>query len=224
MAEKTIIAIGALSNLWDLQAGCFGTLAKLIKKGSRVSLLIAREKSRKQSKKNRKLEGLIEKSAETIGISDLLFTSRFDYSRISQDNVNNLRSFTDPSRASVAMIPFMRTDDKRQQILGESSLLACRSITNILMYDFSKANTEFIPNLFSKIPEECISLKELCMDAFRDYYSNYPAEPMIEAKLKKKSLPRHDGHYNFKTDSKYFEAFVSHRLVLLSSNQILEMN
>jgi hypothetical protein len=221
MVEKVIVAIGALSNLLDLQAGCYGTLAKLIKRGSKASLLITREKSAKQDKKNRKLEGLIQKSAETIGISDVSFTHKFDYSRITQDNVNVLKSFIEPSHTSVAMIPFIRTEDPRQQVLAESSLLACKSITNVLMYSFSKANTGFIPNLFSRIPEECLLLKDLCIDAIRDYY-NYSAESKIEEKLKKKSLPQHNAHYNFKTYSKYFEPFAIHRLILLSLNQILD--
>ena len=222
MVENSVIAIGALSNLLDLQVGCFGTLSKLIKQGSKVFLIIAHETSQKSSKKNRKREGLIQRSAETIGISGLYFTVRFDYSRISQDNVDVLRSFIESSHASLAIIPFIRTNDPKQQVLAESSLLACRSITNILMYSSTKANTEFIPNLFSRIPKDCLSLKDLCISTFVDYYSKYPTESMIEKKLERnESSPGSDAHHNLKINSKYFEAFAIHRLVLLSSNQIL---
>jgi hypothetical protein len=223
MVERIIVAIGALSNLLDLQVGCFGTLSKLIKQGSKVFLAIAHESSQKSSKKNRQLEGLIQKSAETIGVSGLYFTTRFDYSRMCQDNVNVLRSFIESSHASVAIIPFTRTNDPKQHVLAESSLLACRSITNILMYSYTKPNTEFIPNLISRIPKDCLSLKDLCISAFGDYYSKYPVESMIGKRFKKKeSSPGSSAHHDFKTNSKYFESFAIHRLVLLSSNQILE--
>jgi hypothetical protein len=222
MSEGSVVAIGTLSNLLDLQVGCFGTLSKLIKQGSKVSLVIAPKSSRKFSKKNMKLEEVIQKSAKTIGISDVYFTDRFDYSSISQDNVNVLRSLLGLSCASVAIIPFRRTNDPKQRILAESSLLACRNIRNLFMYRGTTSNSEFIPNLFSRIPKDCILLKELCIDALREDYSKDAAESINEEKLKEKESSSRANTHNFRTNTKYFESFAIHRLILLSSNEILE--
>jgi hypothetical protein len=90
------------------------------------------------------------------------------------------------------------------------------------MYRGTTSNSEFIPNLFSRIPKACISLKELCIGALREYYSKDAAESINEEKLKKKKSSREYDTHDFKSKTKYFESFAIHRLILLSSNDILE--
>ena len=221
MVQRMIIAIGALRNPLDLQVGCFGTLSKLIKQGCKASLVIVREGSQKFNKRNKKLEGLIEESAEPLGISNVYITDRFDYSYVSQDNVNVLKSFIELSGASTAIIPLITTNDAKQRVLAESSLLACRSISNLFMYRFIKTNQEFTPHLFSRIPKDCLLLKQLCIDILVKYYYKDATESIIKEYLEKESSLMSSVH-GFRKDSKYFEEFAIHRSILLSSNQILE--
>jgi len=103
----------------DLEIGCFGTLCKYVKYGHEVYLMVVGKIN--WTEKNLKT---LKKSSKEIGVTEVHHVERYDYSAITQENVNVLRSFIEAIRPSLAILPFIKTAHSRQKNLAKSSLLA----------------------------------------------------------------------------------------------------
>lgn len=192
-----IIAIG--SSPLDFEIGCLGTLSKYSKSGHAVNLIIVGNTINWTEKKM----VAARESCERIGKSEVHFTEKFDHSAVTQDNVNVLRLIIDKIDPFVVILPFYKTSNKKRKILSESSLLACRSIRNVLMYEINK-NKNFLPNVYFKIDDK-IPLKA----SFASVKNN------IDLKKKRRLL---HGFYGHDADiSEPIEAFQSHRILLLNN-------
>ncbi len=128
----------------DLEISCFGTLSKYIKNGHEVHLII----SQSDNLWSKEALNAIKESSKIIGVSQIYFVKEFNHSSVTQDNVNKLRSHIETLNPTIAIFPSIRTQDERRKIFAKSSLLACRGIGNIIMYD-SQKNTNFHHNLNS---------------------------------------------------------------------------
>jgi len=193
-----IIAIGTVSQ--DLQTSCVGTFEKFINSGHAVTLIIA------DNKKQPKLNNTIKNLYKNSGISKIHFVTSFDFSKVTQNNVNLINSIIDKINPSLVVIPNMKSSDKRKSVLAKSSILACRKIKNILMYKTGKKDT-FSPNVSFTTSTNFLQNKIL---------SGY----------KKKSI----SNKNEKTSNsvsvissstsmaKHMESFESHRMVLLQND------
>jgi len=135
-----IVAIG--STLLDIEIGCSNTLQKFVKLGHSVSLVIPRDKHWKE---NQKIEQ--DDIGTKLKISNIYRVENFDYSKITQLNVNLIKSLIGRIKPSVAIIPFINNSDKMKKILAKSAILACRNVETILMYENSK-NSNFLPNVY----------------------------------------------------------------------------
>jgi LmbE family N-acetylglucosaminyl deacetylase len=193
-----IVAIGSMPS--DFEIECIGTLTKYAKEGHKVNLVIAGNTVHRTEKKAVAARELCER----IGASRVYFTEKFDYSVVTQDNVNALRLITDKINPSLAIIPFYNTSNKKRKVLSESSLLACRSIGNVLMYEINK-NKFFFPNIYFKIGN-----KILLKASLRSVKNN------IDLK-KKRSL---HGFYGHRAKiNQPIEAFQGHRILLLNNGE-----
>ena len=194
-----IVAIG--NSPLDFEISCLGTLSKYAKGGHAVNLIIVGNIVDWTEKKM----VAVRNSCERIVTSKVHFTGKFDYSTVTQDNVNVLRLIIDKINPSVAILPFYKTSNKKRKVLSESSLLACRSIRNVLMYETNK-NKNFLPNVYFKIDDK-ITLK-----AGLTYLKNN-----IDLKKKRKLL---HGFYGYTAGiSQPIEAFQSHRVLLLNNGE-----
>ena len=193
-----IIAIGGMP--LDLEIGCFGTLYKYIKYGHEVYLIVVGKTN--WAAKNLKT---LKESSKEIGVTEIYHVERFDYSSITQDNVNVLRSFIEAIMPSLAILPFTKASHPRRKNLAKSSLLACREIENILMYE-SNMNTNFSPNVYSLIDNET-PVKESCIEA-------YARDASAKKKIKKK-IKLLQSYYTQESDlGGPVEVFESHKILL----------
>ena len=192
-----ILAIGGTP--LDLEMACFGTLYKYVKHGHEVNLIVVGKTN--WTEKNLKI---LKKSSKEIGVTEIHHVERFDYSTIIQDNVNVLRSFIEAIKPSLAILPFIKAAQPRLEKLARSSLLACREIENVLMYE-PNMNTNFSPNIYSLIDNE-ITVKESCIDA-------YAKDASAKKKIKKK-MKLLQSYYTHKSDLGPVEIFESYKILL----------
>jgi hypothetical protein len=198
-----IVAIGGMPV--DLEIGCLGTLSKFQKQGHQVSLVAV-------GKKNmwtKKMVNTFKELSTKIGTSQVYFTDRFDYSSVTQDNVNVLRSIIEPIHPSVAIFPFNMGNDRTSKIISETSLLACRSIENVLMYEIHK-NKFFLPNVYFVLDDK--TSKDT---SFRRIYGKDAKKKSLNNKLR--SI--HKFYAKIAKINRPVEAFVSHRAILLNNSR-----
>lgn len=147
----------------DLELTSFGTLSKLAKTGNQVQVVVVGNTLRSWT---RKCKGLLYESCRKIHIDNVLFTDRFDYSSVTQDNALVLNSIIQRVIPELVIIPFWKSYNYKHNILSKTSLIACRGIGNILMYNFSK-NTKFNPNIYVTLSEQEASNK---LESLSEYW------------------------------------------------------
>ena len=197
-----IVAVG--STLYDLEIGCLGTLSQYAKSGHEVNLIISGSMSNlKEDKVN-----IGKEFYHDLGMMNIFFTKGFDYSAVTQDNVNKLRSIMGPINPSVAILPFGKTLNMKRKILAESSLLASRGVENILLYEIEK-NKNFSPDVYFRT-RNMISLKNTLVKA---HGKSSTTAKRIEKNFKK--LRQLYSHYL--NTNEYIEAFESHKILLLNT-------
>jgi hypothetical protein len=76
----------------------------------------------------------------------------FDYGRVTQANVNALRSVIDELKPSLAIIPSFKAFKDGLGILAKSALLACRPIGSIIMYG-PTGSKRFKPSVLLAAPK-----------------------------------------------------------------------
>ena len=184
---------------FDLEISCFGTLKKYIDNRHEVHLIIAKNRDNW----TKTMISGIKESAKIVGISQVHLTKRFDYSAVTQDNVNVLRTIIEPINPTISIIPSLIAVNKMRMILAKSALLACREVRNILMYEIDK-NESFLPSVYSIISDE-FQVKISCLSAYPDYNK-------FKNKLQNKMKLINGCCKEIKS---HVEEFESHRLVLL---------
>jgi hypothetical protein len=197
-----IVAIGGTSS--DLEIGCLGTLSKFQKQGHQVSIIAV---GKKKMWTKRAINAFKE-IAKKIGTSQVYFTERFDYSGITQDNVNVIRSIIEPLHPSVSIIPFNEGSDKKTKVISESSLLASRNIANVLMYEIHR-NKNFFPNVYFVLDNKTYN---------ESSYGKLSDKDVKKKSLNNESKSIHRFYPTIGKIGKPVEAFASHRTVLLNGN------
>ena len=195
--KMRIIAVGRKSS--DFK-GYFGTLSKYSADGQTVNLIMTGI-----SHKSRKTSILAREKWRRLGITKVHVIDKFERGSVTQENVKALRSIIEKINPMLAILPFYKTSNRQKQVLAYSSLLACRGVKNILMYETSR-NKNFLPNVFFPFGKEARSL-------------SYLTKANSAKKRKRRSA--------FKSKSNGFgtnqaaEAFTTHRLVLLDDSEII---
>ena len=154
-----IVAIASMP--YDLELACFGTLARFIKDGHEVHIIIAKTNRDKAGWTQMKMETL-RKVSHVIGVSQVYFTDRFDYSAVTQDNADVLASFVKKNDPALVIMPFWKASNQKRRILAKTSLVACRGIGSILMYELER-NAGFLPTVYFILSSDEISIKTSCL-------------------------------------------------------------
>ncbi len=162
-----IVAMGSVP--FDLELACFGTLSRCIRDGHEVHIIIAKSDEDKTYWSEIQMEAL-RKVSQKIGVSRVYFTNRFNFSNVTQDNANVLASFLRPINPLLVIIPFWKTSNQRRKILANTSLVACRGIGSILMYELDR-NTSFLPTVYFTASANEISTKTSCLAEHRNLVS-----------------------------------------------------
>jgi hypothetical protein len=198
-----IVAIGSSPS--DLEVGCFGTLSKFINKGHQVYLIIASKKSAWSNKMISSFNEFWKK----VGVSEILFTEKFDHSVVTQENVQVLRSFLELIHPELVLFPSTQGADKVRATVGRSSLLACRGIGNILMYE-SSMNSNFFPGIYSVVDGSNQIMERFLVQNKRNIHGNKTLKKIRELR---KKYGRYAG-----LGTGLVEAFDSNRILLLNND------
>jgi LmbE family N-acetylglucosaminyl deacetylase len=142
--KMNILAVGCMP--LDLEQSCFGTLSRFIQNGHKMHIIIPQDDRRWTQKCVKRAK----ESADKIGIDEVHFIDGFDYSAVTQHNASMLYSLTKTIGPSLVIMPFWKAFNKKRRILSKTSLIACRGIGNILMYELDE-NIHFHPQIFFMI-------------------------------------------------------------------------
>ena len=128
------------SNSSEILSACQITVANLAKGGHRTYAIIASE-NEFESPPSSSPESANISPLGTIGITQTFSIERFDYSAITQANADAVNSIIKNIKPSLVIMPSWKSPNHKRKILARSSLIACRGIGSILMYELDASNT-----------------------------------------------------------------------------------
>jgi hypothetical protein len=197
-----ILAIG-LSAI-EIDAGCYGMMRKLTERGHQAYAIICGYNIGTLSHDT----GTRTKSYGISSISETYFVEAFETSIVTQKNVKLLESIIRTINPSLIIIPYLRSTDRKRKVLSESSIIACRGVGNIIMYELDKKNKKFTPNIFCSKPEQ--------LTTNASPFGQYNTISQVTANNTDNSkINDHLGQEHLSS-----EEFESYRVVLLDGNEV----
>ena len=158
---------------------CSGTLLKQIQKGHEVILLTIKKKN--SSRHISKINELFNDNK----LGQIEFLKDLDLSTITQDNVKKIQIFIDKFKPDMVIMPFNKAKNNKRKILGSSSILACRKISNIMMYEIQE-NSLFTPSIFFNISINYKRKLELCHGTITNKSKQHFSKLIKSLKIKNK--------------------------------------
>jgi hypothetical protein len=132
----------------DILSVCHITIASLAKQGHRIYAILAPYSESEPSSSSSSLsENTNVQQLAAIGITQTFLIDRFDYSAITQSNADAINSYIKSVKPSVVIMPSWKSLNHFRKILARTSLIACRGVGTILMYELDTNNTSFNPNI-----------------------------------------------------------------------------
>jgi hypothetical protein len=134
----------------EIIASCHVTISSLAKEGHKIYAIIAPLESSESSSSLSSSSEIAtdQKLLAEIGIAQTFLIQPFDYSAITQANADAVNVHIKDIKPSLVIIPSWKSLNYRRRILARVSLIACRGIGTILMYELDTANnTDFVPSL-----------------------------------------------------------------------------
>ncbi len=132
----------------DILSVCHITIASLAKEGHRIYAILAPYSESEPSSSSSSLsENTNVQQLAAIGITQTFLLDRFDYSAVTQSNADAINSYIKSVKPSVVIMPSWKSLNHFRKILARTSLIACRGVGTILMYELDANNTSFNPNI-----------------------------------------------------------------------------
>jgi hypothetical protein len=132
----------------DILSACQNTITSLAIGGHTVYAVIARsEESESASSSSPSPEIADISQLAAIGITHTFPIDRFDYSAITQANADAVNLIIKTVKPTLVIIPSWKSPNDKRKILARTSLIACRGIGTILMYELDPNNTSFNPTI-----------------------------------------------------------------------------
>jgi hypothetical protein len=154
MANVTVICCAPS----DILSTCQNTIRSLNIRGYKVYAIIA---SSDDPKSSSAVEILNISQMTAIGIKHTFLIERFDYSAITQANADIINSFIKNVQPTIVIMPSWKSPNHKRKILARTSLIACRGLGTILMYEPDSNNTSFTPNIIFEVSvEESLMLQQ----------------------------------------------------------------
>lgn len=204
----------------EILSACLTTITSLAKKEHTIYAIIApsdESESLLSSSSLPEIANVPELAA--IGITQTFIIDKFDYSAITQVNADAVNSYIKNVKPSLVIMPSWKSPNHFRKILARTSLIACRGIGTILMYELDANNTSFNPNVTFEASVECSLILEqqrtnnvtetaartTATDQYEiDYAKTFKDKSMVQHKDSKAS--------NYK---RLEEKFESHRTLLI---------
>jgi LmbE family N-acetylglucosaminyl deacetylase len=127
------------SSLSGLRSACSVALSRLAADGHEVHAVIVSKGAAPAVPK----EG---KADSNTGVSRIHFVHDFDYSAITQANADRINACIKIINPLIVIIPHWKSSSSDHMILARTSLVACRGIGSILMYEIND-NANFVPTI-----------------------------------------------------------------------------
>jgi hypothetical protein len=140
----------------EIMCACHVTISRLAKEGRMIYAIIApfdtSELSLSEIAKDQKL-------LAEIGIMQTFLVDTFDYSAITQTDADAVNLHIKHVKPSLVIMPSWKSPNPMRRILARVSLIACRGIGTILMYELDTNNIDFIPNIIFEASVEPASIQ-----------------------------------------------------------------
>jgi hypothetical protein len=129
----------------EIISACHLTISRLTEEGHRIYAIIVPSNASKSSSSFSEI-AKVPKLA-TIGITQTFLIEKFDYSAITQVNADAVNSYIKHVEPSLVIMPSWKSSNHMRRILARVSLIACRGIGAILIYELDTNNIGFVPNV-----------------------------------------------------------------------------
>ena len=153
MAKLSVLAIGAHPD--DVELGCGGTLAKLIRGGARVRVVIF-SKGRRGALSDEDRAEETRAALKMLGVSDVTVHD-FEDTRL-QAHLNEMIEALDQHVATMrpgrAYTMFQHDRHQDHRAVYEASIIACRNVPQILGYETPSSYPNFLPTVFECIEQD----------------------------------------------------------------------
>lgn len=145
-----VVVIGCAPS--EIISACRITITSLANEGHMIYSIIAPSDESERSSFLPEIANVPQLAA--IGITQTFLIDRFDYSAITQINADTVNSYIENIKPSLVIMPSWKSPNHIRKILARTSLIACRGIGTILMYELDTNNTSFNPNITFEVPVE----------------------------------------------------------------------
>lgn len=217
-------------NAWEIISACHFTLLSLTKEGHKTYAIITALEASKSSLSSSSSSSLSSSeiaagqkssSLAEIGIAQTFVIDKFDYSAITQANADAVNVHIKEIKPSIVIMPSWKSPNYMRRILARVSLIACRGIGTILMYELDSNNTDFVPSVIFEISVDRAS-KQRTNDIVETTTANNTVQGGIG--IKNRAFTNSNSTFEnkgFKTNSSVMvlkEKFESHRTLLLEED------
>jgi hypothetical protein len=140
----------------EIISACQLTISRLVKEGHKIYAIIPSSSNASESSPSSSAfsETLMVPKLAAIGIAGTFFIDKFDYSAITQINADAVNSYINDVKPSLVIMPSWKSPNNMRRILARTSLIACRGIGTILMYELDAQNTNFYPTVTFEMSRE----------------------------------------------------------------------
>lgn len=140
----------------EIISACQLTISRLVKEGHKIYAIIPSFSNASESSPSSSAfsETLMVPKLAAIGITETFFIDKFDYSAITQINADAVNSYIKDVKPSLVIMPSWKSPNNMRRILARTSLIACRGIGTILMYELDAQNTNFHPTVTFEMSRE----------------------------------------------------------------------
>jgi hypothetical protein len=135
----------------EIISSCQVTISSLAKEGYKIYAIIAPLQPSEPSLFSSSETTTDQKLLAKIGIAQTIHIQTFDYSAITQANADAVSIHIKDIKPSLVIIPSWKSPNYRRKILARVSLIACRGIGTILMYELDTNNTDFVPSVIFEV-------------------------------------------------------------------------
>jgi hypothetical protein len=139
----------------EIISACQLTISRLVKEGHKIYAIIASSSNGStESSSSPFSEIQMIPKLTAIGITQTFIIGKFDYSTITQVNADAVNFYVKDVEPSLVIMPSWKSYNNMRRILARTSLIACRGIGTILMYELDAENTSFNPTMTFEMARE----------------------------------------------------------------------
>lgn len=150
-----VAVIGSTAS--EIVSSCNVTISSLAKGGHKVYAIIAPLELSKSSSLTSSSEQ--QNLLAEIGVERTFLIDTFDYSAITQANADAVNVYIKDINPSLVIMPSWKSPSYLRRILARVSLIACRGIGTVLMYEHDTNKTDFVPSIIFEVSVEPTSIE-----------------------------------------------------------------